>query len=90
MPSYSPGWPHSDIQEIFPNIFFVTGTNKTRYNGVELQHNRNMIIVRKKNKLSLINTVRLNDNGLASLDALGKVENVIRIGAFHGRDDAFL
>jgi hypothetical protein len=48
-----------------------------------------MIIIRDANKLSLINTVRLDNSGLATLDALGKVENVIRIGAFHGRDDAF-
>jgi len=89
MSTYSPAWPHSAIKEIFLNIFFVTGTNKTHYNGVDLQHSRNMIIIRDANKLSLINTVRLNDDGLATLDALGKVENVIRIGAFHGRDDAF-
>lgn len=86
---HSPAWPHSEIKEIFPNIFFVTGTNITRHNNVELQHSRNMIIIRDNDKLSLINTVRLDDKGLAVLDALGKVKNVIRIGAFHGRDDAF-
>lgn len=85
----TPAWPHSEIKEIFHNIFFVTGTNKTHYKGVDLQHSRNMIIVRDGNKLSLINTVRLDDAGLTALDALGKVENIIRIGAFHGRDDAF-
>ena len=86
---YSPVWPHSEIKEIFPNIFFVTGTNITRHNNVELQHSRNMIIIRDNDKLSLINTVRLDDKGLAELDALGEVKNIIRIGAFHGRDDAF-
>ncbi|RZI45179.1 hypothetical protein [Candidatus Finniella inopinata] len=86
---YSPAWPHSKINEIFPNIFFVTGTNITHHNNVELQHSRNMIIIRDDGNLSLINTVRLDDKGLAELDALGKVKNVIRIGAFHGRDDAF-
>lgn len=86
---YSPSWPHSEIREIFPNIFFVTGMNKTSYNGVELQHSRNMIVIRDAGKLSLINTVRLDDNGLSALDSLGKVENIVRIGAFHGRDDAF-
>lgn len=86
---YSPAWPHSDLKEIFPNVFFVMGTNITEHHHVELQHSRNMIILRDKDKLSLINTVRLNDKGLAALDALGEVANVIRIGAFHGRDDAF-
>lgn len=86
---YSPTWPHTAIKEIFPDIFFVMGTNKTHHNGIDLQHSRNMVIVRNNKKLSLINTVRLDDAGLAALDALGKVENIIRIGAFHGRDDAF-
>lgn len=86
---YSPIWPHSEIKEIFPDIFFVTGTNVTHHDNTELQHSRNMIIVRDNNELSLINTVRLDDKGLAALDRLGKVKNIIRIGAFHGRDDAF-
>jgi len=83
---YSPIWPHSEIKEIFPNVFFVMGTNITTHNDVELQHSRNMIILRNDDKLSLINTVRLDDTGLMALDALGKVENVIRIGAFHGME----
>jgi len=86
---YSPAWPHSELREIFPNIFFVMGTNITHYNGVDLQHSRNMVIIKNNHELSLINTVRLTDNGLAALDTLGQVKNVIRIGAFHGRDDDF-
>lgn len=89
MRAYSPALPHTEIRKIFPDIFFVMGMNKTHYNGMDLQHSRNMVIVRNNNKLSLINTVRMDDEGLAALDKLGKVENVIRIGAFHGRDDAF-
>ncbi len=89
MPQYSPAWPHSNIKQIFPDIFFVTGTNITEHEGVTLQHSRNMIIVRNNDKLSLINTIRLTKEGLEELTALGKIENVIRIGSFHGRDDAF-
>lgn len=86
---YSPAWPHTDIKEVFPGIYFVMGTNITHYNGIDLQHSRNMIIIKNNHELSLINTVRLTDSGLAALDALGEVKNVIRIGAFHGRDDGF-
>jgi hypothetical protein len=89
MPHFSPAWPHGDLQEVFPDIFFVMGTNITHYDGVDLQFSRNMIIVRSEGELTLINTVRLDDNGLKALDALGKVTNIVRIGAFHGRDDAF-
>jgi hypothetical protein len=86
---YTPQWPHGAIEEIFPNIFMVTGTNKTKFESANLQFSRNMIIVRDDKELSLINTVRLSEEGLKSLDELGKVTKIISIGAFHGRDDAF-
>lgn len=89
MTHYSPAWPHGDLKEVFPNIFFVMGTNITTHEGVELQHSCNMVVVKDDNALTLINTVRLNDKGLAALDNLGQVSNVVRIGAFHGRHDAF-
>ena len=65
------------------------GMNKTHYDGVDLQYSCNMIIIRNGEELSLINTIRLNDEGLSALDSLGKVKNVIRIGAFHSINDAF-
>lgn len=89
MQSHSPAWPHDQIEAILPDIFFVTGTNIITHEGVELQHSRNMIIVREGTKLSLINTVRLDVNGLKALDELGSVVNIVRIGAFHDRDDTF-
>jgi hypothetical protein len=48
-----------------------------------------MVVLRQGTTLTLVNTVRLGDAGLAALDALGTVTNVVRIGAFHGLDDAF-
>lgn len=86
---FTPAWPHGDIREIFKDIFFVTGTNKIYHEGADIQTSRNMIIIRNDSELTLINTVRLNDEGLKKLDLLGKVAHIVRIGAFHGRDDAF-
>lgn len=86
---FTPAWPHGDIHEIFPDIFFVTGTNKVHHEGVNIQTSRNMVIIRHNFELTLVNTVRLNEEGLKKLDQLGKVNHIIRIGAFHGRDDAF-
>lgn len=82
-------WPHGEIREIFPDIFLVTATNITQYQGVDLQHSRNMVIIREHDCLSLINTVQLSEDGLTTLETLGSVKNIIRIGAFHGRDDHF-
>lgn len=89
MPNYREVQPHGKIKKVFNDVFMVTGTNHIHHDGVDIQVSRNMIIVRDGNNLSLINTVRLNDEGLAQLNRLGTVTNVVRIGAFHGYDDEF-
>eukprot|EP00545_Synedropsis_sp_CCMP1620_P008009 CAMPEP_0119012918 /NCGR_PEP_ID=MMETSP1176-20130426/7696_1 /TAXON_ID=265551 /ORGANISM="Synedropsis recta cf, Strain CCMP1620" /LENGTH=209 /DNA_ID=CAMNT_0006965957 /DNA_START=174 /DNA_END=803 /DNA_ORIENTATION=+ len=49
-----------------------------------------MTIVREEGDiLILINTVRLSEDGLEELDKLGKVKHTIRVGGYHGVDDAF-
>lgn len=86
---YSPAWPHGSIEAAFPEVFFVVGTNKTRHAGVEIQTSRTMVVVRQGDGLTLVNTVRLDEAGLRALEALGEVRDVVRLGAFHGRDDPF-
>ncbi|WP_339503431.1 hypothetical protein [Pseudomonas silesiensis] len=51
--------------------------------------NRNMVIVKSGDELTLINPVRLSDAALSRLDALGNVRHVLRLGDFHGLDDRF-
>lgn len=86
---YSPVWPHGPLQPAFPDIFYVVGTNRTHHAGVDFQTSRTMVVAREHGALTLINTVRLDDDGLRDLDALGEVRHVVRLGAFHGRDDPF-
>jgi hypothetical protein len=81
--------PHGHLEEVFPEVFFVTGTMKTTLFGADWQFSRNMTVVRHGDALTLINSVRLDESGLAQLDALGRVVNLVKIGALHGRDDAF-
>lgn len=81
--------PHGSLTEVFPDVFFVTGTMRTEFDGVEWQFSRNMTIVREGRALTLINTVRLDDEGLENLERLGDVTHVVRIGCLHGLDDAF-
>lgn len=54
-----------------------------------VRFSRNMTIVQEGERLVLVNSVRLNEEGLARLDALGKVSDVIRLAGFHGMDDPF-
>lgn len=89
MTKYRAAQPHGNITPVFDNIYMVTGTNSIHHEGVDIQASRNMTIVRENGNLTLINTVRLDDTGLLALEKLGTVKNVVRIGAFHGYDDAF-
>jgi hypothetical protein len=80
---------HGRLEEIFPDVFFVSGAMKTELMGAHWEFSRNMTVVRDGDALTLINSVRLDANGLAQLDALGRVVNLVKIGSLHGRDDAF-
>lgn len=89
MEDFPPALPHGPIEEIFPDVFFVTGQMDTVLQGIDWQFSRNMTVVRDGERLIVINSVRLDDDGLAALDRLGKVTDVVRLGALHGRDDPF-
>ncbi|MEO9588204.1 MAG: hypothetical protein ABJG23_12665, partial [Marinobacter sp.] len=73
MPSFPPALAHNAIEEILPDLFFVSGAMETVLMDLDWQFSRNMTIVRDGERLILINTVRLDDDGLAELDRLGKV-----------------
>jgi len=77
--------PHGKIIQVFKDVFIVMGTNIYK----DIQTSRNMIIIRDKDELTLINTVRLNEASLTELSQYGMVKNIIRLGAFHGYDDPF-
>ena len=79
---------HGDIEELFPDVFFVTGS-VTMSGRLPLRFSRNMTIVRQGDDLTLINTVRLGPAGLAKLEQLGSVKHIIRLAGFHGMDDPF-
>jgi hypothetical protein len=89
MDQLPPQLPHGDISEVFPDVFFVSGAMKTVLMGANWHFSRNMTIIRDGGQLTLVNSVRLDDAGLAKLESLGHVANVVKIGSLHGRDDAF-
>ena len=81
--------PHGPLVEVYPDVFFVMGTMRAELLGSDWQFSRNMIVVREGRDLTLVNTVRLDEAGLAALDELGTVKHIMRIGDLHGLDDAF-
>jgi hypothetical protein len=81
--------PHGPLVEVFPDVFFVTGTMKTVLMDAPWQFSRNMTVVRDGDALTLINAIRLDETGLTRLESLGRIANVVKIGSLHGIDDAF-
>lgn len=88
MPQFPPQLPHGEFQEILPDIFFPTGQIKVESDPVS-EFSRNMVVIRDGMDLTLVNSIRLNSAGFAALDHLGTVKSIVRLGGFHGRDDAF-
>ncbi|MFW1678168.1 hypothetical protein ACFVYJ_10350 [Pontibacter sp. JAM-7] len=84
-----PALSHGSLVEVFPDVFFVSGAMETVLQGLDWQFSRNMTVVRDGERLIIINSVRLDEQGLAELDQLGRVTDVVRLGALHGRDDPF-
>jgi len=79
---------HGELREVLPDVFLLTGTMRTP-GPLPVNFSRNMTVVREGGRLVLVNSVRLDEDGLRRLDALGKVTDVIRIAGFHGMDDPF-
>lgn len=56
---------------------------------IPMKIGRSMTVVRGRDGLVLLNSMRLSEPGLRELEALGPVRHVIRLAGFHGRDDGF-
>ena len=59
MEQLPPALPHGRLEEIFPDVFFVSGAMKTELMGAHWQFSRNMTVVRDGDALTLINPIRL-------------------------------
>lgn len=83
-----PAAPHGPIKELFDGIWFVRGGVKMPMR-MPMKIGRAMTVVRGDDGLVLFNSMRLSEEGLRELEALGDVKHVVRTGGFHGRDDGF-
>lgn len=83
--------PHGELEQVFDNIWFVTGQVKMPMLFPPMKISRSMTVIKnpENNELTIVNSMQLSEQGLAELEKLGKVVNVLRIAGFHGRDDAF-
>jgi hypothetical protein len=89
MDQFPPALSHGNLEEVFPDVFFVSGAMETVLQEMDWKFSRNMTVVRDGERLIIVNSVRLDQAGLAELDRLGRVTDVVRLGSLHGRDDPF-
>ena len=75
--------PADPLTEIFPDVFLLRGSVRV---GPGMRMGRNMVVLRTGDALTLLNPVRIDPG---QLNELGKVLHLIRLGDFHGLDDAF-
>lgn len=87
MTEFAPALPHAPIRELFPDVFVVRGSITL---GPLVSIARNMIIVREGRDLTLVNSVRLSDEGERELEKLGRVKHLVKVGLYHTRDDAWV
>ena len=87
---HPPALNHGELQLVFENIWFIKGTVKMPI-AIPMKISRSMTVIKNpdNNELTLVNSMRLSEEGLRKLDSLGKVAHVIRLAGFHGRDDGF-
>ncbi len=84
--TYPDALPHDPPKQVAEDLFVVYGCVKT---NAFVRFTRNMTVVRDNGQLTLINPVRMDEVGLAALEALGDVAHVLRMGFAHGMDDPF-
>ena len=83
---YPPAYPHDEIKSLCPGVYLLHGSIRM---GPGMRMNRNMLILKNGQELTLINPVRMNNDSLTSLEKLGSIKYILRLGDFHGLDDAF-
>ncbi|MBW2244880.1 MAG: hypothetical protein JRH01_23105 [Deltaproteobacteria bacterium] len=86
MSNHPAAMPHGPIEEIADGVFWVQGSIQLAP-GMRLS--RNMVIVRSGNDLTVASPVRLSEDGETELEKLGSVRHAVKLGVFHGVDDAY-
>jgi hypothetical protein len=81
----SPGPVFGTLEQVFDDVWWAWGTVRFMP-GVLFP--RNMVIVREGGELVVIHPVLMPEAEQTKIEALGPVKHIVRLGAFHGMDDA--
>jgi hypothetical protein len=73
------------LEQVFEDVWWSWGTVKF---GPGVLFPRNMMIVREGDGLVIVHPVMMPPAVQAQVEALGPIKHIVRLGAFHGMDDA--
>jgi len=73
------------LEKVFDDVWWAWGTTRF-FPGATFP--RNMIILRQGEGLVVVHPVMMPADEQAKVEALGKIEHIVRLGDFHGMDDA--
>jgi len=73
------------LTQVFDDVWWAWGTTRF-FPGATFP--RNMTIVRQGEGLVVVHPVMMPPEEQAKIEALGKIEHIVRLGDFHGMDDA--
>jgi len=89
-PPHPPAERHLPLREVFPRVWLASSEVTQRIAlGLRIRFGRNMVAVLADDGWVLFNPVRLGDAAENELLARGPIRHAVRLGTYHGRDDAY-
>jgi hypothetical protein len=90
MHDHPPAQFHLPLQECFPDVWLASSAITMGIPlGLKITFSRNMVAVRGAEGWVLLNPVRLSESAEAQLLANAPFKHAVRLGTFHGCDDAY-
>lgn len=87
---HPPAEHHLPLREVFPGVWLASSVVTQNIGlGLKIRFGRNMVAVRIDAGWVLINPVRLSAAAEQQLLAQGPILHLVRLGTYHGRDDAY-
>ena len=83
MKKYFKQLPHQRIQKEYENIYSLMGSMQLLK---IFKYSRNMVILKDRNNLCLVNPVRLDETEEKKLLALGNIHSILKLGRLHSVD----
>lgn len=88
--TYPPAQRHLPLRELFPDVWLASSEVTQRIApGLRIRFGRNMVAVLTADGWVLLNPVRLGEPAEQALLARGPIRHAVRLGTYHGRDDAY-